>query len=208
MQHKSAIVLANGTFPYSEFTQSKLNSTDFLICCDGAANSLLASGRTPNLIIGDGDSLAPKYKVLYKDIILTIADQETNDLTKAIMYLIEKGYSNIEILGGTGKREDHTLGNISLLMNYHKVCNVSMITEYGTFYPASLKFKSGVTPRQQVSIFNFGCKNMNSSGLKYPIRGFKSLWEGTLNEATDDYIEIDTDGDFLVYITHALKEEE
>ena len=45
-------------------------------------------------------------------------DQETNDLTKAVNYVKTLGFREVLILGATGRREDHTLGNISLLAQF------------------------------------------------------------------------------------------
>ena len=41
-------------------------------------------------------------------------------------------------MGATGKQEDHTLGNISLLIDYMKAgAQVTMLTDHGMFIPAS-----------------------------------------------------------------------
>ena len=62
-------------------------------------------------------------------------DQETNDQTKAVNYLMEKGFRRIAIVGATGRREDHTLGNISLLMEYMRMGQkYVMYTDYGFSY--------------------------------------------------------------------------
>ena len=70
----------------------------------------------PDIIIGDGDSLCPEYRELYASLVHHNPDQETNDQTKAVHYLYARGMRRIAIVGATGKREDHTIGNISLLM--------------------------------------------------------------------------------------------
>ena len=49
-------------------------------------------------------------------MIVHVTEQETNDLNKAFRYCLANGWTDIVILGATGKREDHTLGNIGLLM--------------------------------------------------------------------------------------------
>ena len=115
-----AVILANGEYPTHVLPLKMLEEAKFVICCDGAADEYILRGHTPDVIIGDGDSLSSEYKQRFSSIIHQIADQETNDQTKAVRFLQEKGYREIAIVGATGKREDHTLGNISLLLDYMK----------------------------------------------------------------------------------------
>ena len=125
-----AVILANGEYPTHVLPLKILEEAKFVVCCDGAANEYILRGHTPDIIIGDGDSLSPENKTRFSDIIHHIADQETNDQTKAVHFLQEKGYQRIAIVGATGKREDHTLGNISLLLDYMKSGMEVRITEY------------------------------------------------------------------------------
>lgn len=113
-----AVILADGEYPVHEYPLRLLRETPYIVCCDGAANTFISHGYIPNMIIGDGDSLSVENRMLYKDRLFYVADQETNDLTKAIRFLLGKNFRNVVILGATGKREDHTLGNISLLMEH------------------------------------------------------------------------------------------
>ena len=54
----------------------------------------------------------------YTALIHRETEQETNDLSKAFRYCLKRGWKKLFILGATGKREDHTMGNISLLSDY------------------------------------------------------------------------------------------
>ena len=154
-----AVILANGEYPTHPLPLRMLEEAKFVACCDGAANEYISRGYTPDVIIGDGDSLSPENKTRFSNIIHQIADQETNDQTKAVHFLREKGYRKIAIIGATGKREDHTLGNISLLLEYMKSgMEVRTITDYGVFIPASGTQTFVSHAGQQVSIINFGAK--------------------------------------------------
>ena len=86
-----AVILANGEYPAHELPLRLLAEAQFVVCCDGAANEYISRGHTPDVIIGDGDSLLPEYKKRFSSIILQISDQETNDQTKAVHYLQSKG---------------------------------------------------------------------------------------------------------------------
>ena len=198
-----AVILANGEYPTHVLPLKILEEAQFVICCDGAANEYILRGHTPDVIIGDGDSLLPEYKKRFSSIILQISDQETNDQTKAVHYLQSKGIRKIAIVGATGKREDHTLGNISLLMEYMKSgMEVRTVTDYGTFIPVSDTQSFASHPGQQVSIINFGAEGLKGEGLFYPLSDFSNWWQGTLNEATADEFTIHCTGEYLVFLAY------
>ena len=198
-----AVILANGEYPTCPVPLTMLEEASFVACCDGAANEYISRGHTPDVIIGDGDSLLPEYKKRFSSIILQISDQETNDQTKAVHYLQSKGIRKIAIVGATGKREDHTLGNISLLVEYMRSgMEVRTVTDYGTFIPVSDTQSFASYPGQQVSIINFGAKGLKAEGLFYPLSDFTNWWQGTLNEAIADEFTIHCTGEYLVFLAY------
>ena len=176
-----AVIVGNGDFPSHPFPLAVFDQAPCVVCCDGAANALADSGRVPDLIVGDGDSLSEENRIRFHDRIHRIPDQETNDQTKAVMFLLSQGIKRIVLIGATGKREDHTLGNISLLMEYQQMgAEVVMLTDYGFFIPATGDKVFAGFPRQQVSVFNFGAIQLRSEGLKYPIYLSKTFWLGVV----------------------------
>lgn len=203
-----AVILANGNFPNSPETLETLNHASYVCCCDGAAEKLIAYGRIPNAIVGDGDSLSEEIRKEYKAIIHIIKEQEFNDLTKATRFCISQGAKKITYLGATGQREDHTLGNISLLSFYHEEfgIEVSMLTDYGVFQTGNSGFTEFRSfPGQQISIFNISCSTIISEGLRWQTYAYKQLWQGTLNEATGHSFTLKTDGNYIVYSTYKAK---
>ena len=178
------------------------------MCCDGAIEALDKFGKTPLALIGDGDSVSEELKNKYLDRWYFIADQETNDLTKAMNFCIEKGFKEVAILGATGKREDHTLANISLLLEYSKQVNVRMFTDYGVFVPISQTTTLSSFAKQQVSIFSLDANNpLTSKNLRYPIenRKFKYWWEASLNEAIKENFTLFTESEVIIYQTYEIK---
>ena len=142
--------------------------------------------------------------MLFRSRLIQISEQDDNDLTKATRYCMSQGWHCIAYLGATGMREDHTLGNISLLMRYFRELQVDgiMFTDYGFFTPAYGDQTFSSQQGQQVSIFNFGSTRLASSNLKWPCSPFNQWWQGTLNEALSDSFSIQSDGYYLVYQTY------
>lgn len=196
-----AVVVAAGEFPKQELMKHWIERAPFIACCDSAIGRLHVMGYKPHLLIGDGDSLSAEMATLYKDIFVKVSEQETNDLTKAVRWLNEKGKRKIVVLGGTGYREDHTLGNISLLIYYlqHGIFAI-MPTDYGTFIPCHGNVSIKTAVGQQVSIFNYDATEIYSPDVKYPLPKLSMLWQGTLNEATSNVLNFTTDGYYLVYL--------
>jgi len=108
------VIIANGAFPRHPVPLSFLCEASRIICCDGATKALLDYGLKPNFIVGDLDSLSLELKCRYSHCLQHDIDQDTNDLTKTVKFCTENQWNEITILGATGKREDHSLGNISL----------------------------------------------------------------------------------------------
>lgn len=194
-----AIILANGEFPKHELALHFLQNSPFTVCCDGAANEFIDRGYIPNAIVGDGDSISEQNRKRFTDIIFTDTDQETNDQTKAIEYCLSQGKKDIIILGATGKREDHTLGNISLLMDYMYIANVKMVTDYGVFMSIKDSGRFECYTGQQISIINFGAKGLKGENLVYPLSDFTNWWQGTLNESTAEEFIIHARGKYLLF---------
>ena len=198
------VILANGTFPTHPVPLMRLHDADMIICCDGAAENLVANGLEPGIIIGDLDSVSPALRERYRDILVQDTDQDTNDLTKAVNWCIAIGIREVTILGATGIREDHTLGNISLLADYNTRIDAVLLTDTGSFrvYDRSVTINSH--PGQQVSLFSINPSlRVTSSGLKYPLDNLTlhSWWRGTLNEAIANTFSLDfNSGKVIVFL--------
>ena len=204
----NTVILAAGLFPTTEHALRHLRNADFIACCDGAANACVAAGFTPDVIVGDGDSIDEELRCRFVDRIVRIPEQETNDLTKTVNHCLRLGHKNLTLLGATGRREDHALANIALLMDYADLLPlplgappcIRMVSDFGTFYPCRDQITLSVEVGQEVSIFSFGATHFSARGLQYPLYEFTRLWQGTLNVATRPEVRIDARGSFCVYV--------
>lgn len=191
------VILADGSFPEHPVPLMHLKKAEHIICCDGSARGLHEAGMVPEAIVGDLDSIDPVIAGLYSDRLFRISEQETNDLTKAVRWCINNRYDDIVIVGATGKREDHTIGNISLLAEYAREVVVVMVSDTGIFTPM---LKTGIIktfPGQQISVFSVDPgTEITTTGLKYELSGLRlgNWWRGTLNEAIGDSVEIRFEG--------------
>jgi thiamine pyrophosphokinase len=198
------VIVADGSFPVHEIPLGYLKIASRVICCDGSAESVVKAGFEPDAIVGDMDSLSKELKKRFAGRIFKDSNQDTNDLTKALTWCIKRNYTDIVIIGATGKREDHTIGNISLLTEYINDVNIIMVTDTGVFRPLRESAEISSFPGQQVSIFAIDpATELTSSGLRYPLQKtkVKNWWVATLNEATGEKFKLEfNDGRVIVYL--------
>ena len=210
MMGKTVVIICDGQFPRTEYPRYLIKSADFSICCDGAlvkylrhSRSIFGEERTPNLVIGDMDTLSEKMQARYSSLIVKVEEQEHNDQTKAVRWAIGniKDISHIYILGATGKRVDHTIGNASLLMEYTRMfdleglgINIEMVSDTGTAFAVNDTFEMNCGIGRQVSIFSpDNSLNIRSTGLEYPTDEvvFDNWWKATLNKAVQDTVRLE-----------------
>jgi len=220
------VILSGGDYPSHDIPTALLNQAEKVCCCDGAVFDLLRHGGKPWRIVGDCDTIftttdptEQQMVEAHRDIIRHISEQDDNDQTKAVRYCLEHGLKKMAIVGATGRREDHTLGNISLVAEYLSMgAEVRLYTDHGYFVPArdrlelNLNLPEGFeavsdteATRQksvQISIFNVSGRNFRSEGLRYPLYDFTQWWQGTLNEAIASQVTIEAEGLFIVFVTY------
>ena len=205
----TAVRVGNGQFPKKEYPLYLLESADYVICCDGAIDTYLRhfrgrNLRRPDVVVGDMDSLSEKTAERFRDIAVKIDEQETNDQSKAFHYILEHfpDIDTIHILGATGKREDHTIGNLSLLMEYARemrrqdcgrTVSVDIVSDWSTAFAITDTCTLDVGEGRSVSIIcPDNSLNIKSEGLVWPTDNvvFDNLWQATLNRASADRISL------------------
>lgn len=87
---------------------------DFVIAADGGYAALTALGVTPNLVVGDFDSLG--YVPHEEEVIQHPVMKDDTDMMLAVKLGLQRGYRNFVMLGSVGGRLDHTLANLQTLL--------------------------------------------------------------------------------------------
>lgn len=208
------VILADGDYPSHPIPLRILQSANTLICCDRAGMNAIEHGLTPTAIVGDGDSIPKSFRQEHEALFHIVSEQEDNDLTKATRYLLDHVKNEtsaprreVVYMGATGKREDHTLGNLSLMVRYYKdfQLNPVLLTDHGWFVIAHGDAAFESFPRQQVSIFNLSCSKLQGENLRWQPYAYQQLWQGTLNESTGREVRLTGDGMFMVFRTYEAK---
>ena len=93
-----------------------------LIAADKGLEFFITAGITPDLIVGDFDSLSSEGKAYMEKLPQTSIrrlkpETDDSDTQSAVNLAISQGAKDILILGGTGTRLDHVMANLGLLLS-------------------------------------------------------------------------------------------
>ena len=196
------VILANGAFPTEPYPLYLLESADGVVCCDGALEQWLqhnAQAR-PLAVVGDLDSLPQALQERFAPCVVHVAEQDYNDLTKAMRWVLREHpeVQEIVILGATGLREDHTIGNLGLLMEYTRMFSlgdrrVSAVSDYGTAFAITGSCDLHLGEGRRFSFFTAdNSLRVSSIGLQWPLDDvvFDAWWKATLNRTTDPIVSL------------------
>lgn len=200
----------------AEFMKDKKNA--FLIAADRGLEAMMSLGFKPNAVIGDFDSASKEtidqVNSFEKEDDITVIRlnpvKDDTDTEAAVRFALEnnKEPGDIYILGGTGSRVDHILGNISILgLGRQFGKKIILLDENNKI---ELLFKGRTILKEEafgdfVSLIPFGDEvtGLTLKGFKYPLKnaalcGFNSL--GISNEIVSDVAEISFDSGILIMV--------
>lgn len=204
---KSIVIIGDGIFPQTEYPKYLIRTADFIICCDGAltkfirnSHKIFGEERLPDLVIGDMDTLSSAMQRKYSEIIIKETEQEHNDQTKAVRWAINNicDIDSIHILGATGGRADHTIGNLSLLMEYTRMFDlddimIEAVSDEGIAFPINDTTEFECGEGRSISIFSpDNSLKIKSEGLVYKTDDvvFDNWWQASLNMASEDRVRL------------------
>ena len=202
MKMNSVVILCDGAFPTEPYPLYLLDSAEGVVCCDGALVKYLEHfpDRTPLAVVGDMDSLPSEVKEQFSGILFPESEQDYNDMTKAMRWVLREHpeVQEIVILGATGLREDHTIGNLGLLMEYTRLFDladrkVSMVSDYGTAFAITDSCELHLGEGRRFSFFSAdNSLKVQSKGLQWPLDGviFDAWWKATLNRTTEPVVSL------------------
>lgn len=184
----NALIIANGAPPSSALARRLAAAADLVICADGGANHAVRLGVRPDVILGDLDSITASTRKRFRGVpSLRIAEQESTDLEKAIRYALLHRCTEIIVVGATGKRLDHTAGNLGCFRKFGVRCAMRFIDDDGELTlvgrDASLRTRRG----ELLSLIPLErCSGVTTTGLKFGLRNASlelGVREGTSNRA-------------------------
>lgn len=184
--------------------QIERDESDFVVCADAGYRKALENGITPDLVVGDFDSLGEIPELENVEVHPCVKDE--TDTFFALSRGLERGYKSFVVFGALGGRLDHTVANLQLLKYLcEKGARCVLLSGRETVTAvrnSSLKFQKGETGT--VSVFSLSEKafGVTERGFKYTLENAElcsSFPLGVSNELTGEGAEISVkDGVLLV----------
>ncbi|WP_270739296.1 thiamine diphosphokinase [Massilioclostridium coli] len=112
-----AVIITGGSIQNYPAIKQYIQPNDYIICADSGYDHAIKMEITPNLLVGDMDSIHADLPT--ENIRIFPAKKDDTDTEIAISAALEQGCDDILILGGIGSRMDHTLANILFLKQLH-----------------------------------------------------------------------------------------
>jgi len=179
-----------------------------IACTDGAFHYLkelnFPLGKL-DFISGDFDSHSGSDENVYKDKFIYTPDQEKTDFHKALEIILEKGFTNIDVLGGSGGEQDHFLGNLTVAFTFKEKLSIKFHDEFSEYFFIPRNFVLKNVKNKLISLYPFPTvENVTTKGLNWALINENlniTSRIGTRNFAIENDISIEyEDGALLIFV--------
>lgn len=173
------LIVSGGKPPSTELLKKEVEKCDYIICADSGANCLYENNIYPNMILGDFDSIKWEVLTAFRNaqckIITFPKEKDFTDSEMAIEEGINLGGDKLILLGFTGSRMDHMLGNLGLLNKcLEKGVKAVIKDEHNKIFIFDKPFR---IEGEKESIFSLQAycdevENLTIQGGKYPLNNY------------------------------------
>ena len=195
-----ALIIANGAACSNELLGLLLEWSPLVIVLDSAISRVMKLNIKVDVLLGDFDRdfNANYYKETQFPIeIVSTPNQDKTDLEKAFDYLITRKINMVNVVWATGKRADHTITNLTSLVNYKDKLKIVILDDHSKVFLLSSKFEKWYTANTIISLIPIGkVAGITTSNLFYKLQNE----ELTLGYRTGSSNHVVNDG--LVVIEH------
>ena len=198
MVGRSALIVGNGEPPARALFAACAQEADLILCADGGAHTAWRYGYAPDYIVGDLDSVSRQSKAALAADRLILVDPEGNvgtDGQKVLNHAVALGVTQAVLLGFTGRRTDHLLGNLSLLKTFANRLALHMVDDYCDLRLINRRIRFRAAMGQKISLcpLNGAAEGIATAGLKWPLRSeslIPGVRDGISNEVVANPVEI------------------
>ncbi len=195
-----ALIIANGQECSAELLGQLLEWSPFVVVLDAAIERVMKYDLKVDVLIGDFDRDfdTEKYgKSQFPIAIIHVPDQNKTDLEKAFDYLIERNFPAVNVVWATGKRADHTIANITNVVQYRDLLKIVILDDYSKIFLLPNNFQKWYTANSIISLIPIGeVSNISTENLFFPLIN-ETLKSGYRNGNSNHVIE-----DGIVTIVH------
>ncbi len=197
------VIVSGGTAPSYELIEKELEHSSFLICADSGGDCLYKYNIVPNYLMGDFDSINKDALEFFKkspqcNIESYPTDKDFTDTELVINKALDLRGTEIVLLGCTGTRIDHLMGNIGMLLkclNLHVKAYVK--DDYNSIEIIDKPIKIKGTKGKIFSLQAYGDKveNLNIKGAKYELHNY-FLSIGDPRTISNEFLDVEVEISF------------
>lgn len=159
-------VLAGDDMPIGALAQWVL-SADFIIAADAGADRVLAAGRTPDLVVGDMDSISAEARGMATEWAGS-TDQETTDCEKLLQAALDRSFPRITMAGFEGDHLDHLLASVQAISAAPIEARIAF--RRGVAHVVRNRISIEATPGSRVSLIPIiDCEGVSLTGVEWPL---------------------------------------
>ncbi len=209
MGGRSALVVGNGEPPSRALFAACAQEAELILCADGGANTASAYGYAPDYVVGDLDSVSRQSKAALAADRFILVDPEGHvgtDGQKVLNHAVALGVTEAVLVGFTGRRTDHLLGNLSLLKTFADRLALRLVDSYCDIRLIDRRIRFRAVMGQKISLcpLNGAVEGIETFGLKWPLRSeslIPGVRDGISNEVVANPVEIRVErGDLLLCV--------
>jgi thiamine pyrophosphokinase len=171
-----AIIFANGELQDAQSTRKLIKPDTLVIAANGGTRHILAAGVTPDVVIGDLDSLSPgvqaRIEAAGTQIVSFSPRKDETDLELALLHAAREGATEIVILAALGGRLDQTIANV-LLLALPEMEGIDARIVDGVQEAFLVRDKAAISgqPGDTVSLIPLGgdAEGVTAEGLEWPL---------------------------------------
>ncbi len=170
-KQEPALLIANGAACDAELMGQLLEWSPTVVVLDSAIWRVLDMDIKVDVLLGDFDReldidavRARQYPI---EIVLA-PDQNKTDLQKGIELLIGRGYPAVNIIWATGRRADHTINNLTSIVQYKDQIRIVLFDDYSKVFPLRGTFRKWYAKDTPISLIPVGVvEGVVTEGLAY-----------------------------------------
>lgn len=143
IEMKRCVIIGGAPIENYERVRSYIRTDDFVIYCDCGLKHKPGLNCRADLVVGDFDSYDKEklgsisidmeneaaYDEESSEVIELCPVKDDTDTSHAVTVALERGFDDFLLLGMTGRRMDHTLGNVYLLHRLDELGKAAVIVD-------------------------------------------------------------------------------
>jgi len=214
VQFNRAVVFANGSYSVESSAIANVTADDFMVCVDGGAAHCLNSGFSPDLLVGDLDSIdstsLAKIKAMGAECIRFASEKDASDLELVFDILSDRFFEQVILFGASGGRTDHLLFNWQLAAARSWPFHLRIVDDYvdAQLVDPTSAFEATAKVGQVFSVVPLAgsATGVTVRGARYPLDNASLVVGSTVglsNLVTQEHLQVSVEkGIVLVMLVH------